>query len=794
VSDLRREGIYISRNGKTFGPYPNDLLIQYIQDGLVWGTDFIYLPKQKKWEKIAVVYEQFLIEKKESHIEESESDKGEVLDQELRKEYEAEPFVDSLESTYSPGLKESPVKPLSDWLGIDNKELGELSENAVSAYKPFPIHRAGKKDRWIEAPTERLKGVQRLILDRLLINIPLNGAAHGFVPKRSILTHASQHRRKRWVVSLDIRSFFPSVSRGRVREVAEELPIPKEDIKHFVNLTTRNDHLPQGAPTSPTLGNLVLRRLDMKLCDLVRGTGWFYTRYADDLTFSGFQKPKEVLLEASRLIKEEGFGISGEKSRIRGKDQRQMVTGIVVNDKLSLSKEKRNMVRAMRHRLQTGQVPDHEMNHVLGWINFADYVERSNHMMPRTGPSVRPRRIPIKKLLCALGRITQGESHEDTASFLGISVSSVRRSFKDEYLQSRIRNASLQELEDLNLSKNIFSGFSALHLIAESGRLLDLELKGFTPSDLLRIDFEGETILGRALRAPQADPQKSHALLGNLLDWTETTEQIEKICKLVFKGSEELALDLAIGLNSPEVFDSLLFSEGESFAFPHWLYFNHCDFRSFALKLFAAMAGINKGGIKSPLQKFSALDFSFCDFITDLNFLKGCENLKELNLQSCTSLNNLDGLGECTNLTKLNLDNCRELNDLSGLASLTQLNELNCRTKFSSDFLTTGQSACFEAWDQLGPDKEEFDEYQFVYTGTIASSAEPYLIFSDKEFHIDEDQLSTLEEGNNAWQFDYDAVWFKPIREELEKKCEKWGPSLCVKINGRWAIMGYYPN
>ena len=444
MSDLRREGIYISRNGKTFGPYPNDLLIQYIQDGLVWGTDFIYLPKQKKWEKIAVVYEQFLIEKKESHIEESESDKGEVLDQELRKEYEAEPFVDSLESTYSPGLKESPVKPLSDWLGIDNKELGELSENAVSAYKPFPIHRAGKKDRWIEAPTERLKGVQRLILDRLLINIPLNGAAHGFVPKRSILTHASQHRRKRWVVSLDIRSFFPSVSRERVREVAEELPIPKQDIKHFVNLTTRNDHLPQGAPTSPTLGNLVLRKLDKQLCNLVRGTGWFYTRYADDLTFSGFKKPKDILQKASRLIRDDGFSISDEKSRIMGKEQRQMVTGIVVNDKLALSREKRNLVRSMRYRLHRGEIPHHEMNHVLGWINFANHVERSNQSMPRSGSSVRPARLSFRKICLALEMTKSGDKPEEIIRSLGISRSSYYRAKKSNYISNNLRSAGLE--------------------------------------------------------------------------------------------------------------------------------------------------------------------------------------------------------------------------------------------------------------------------------------------------------------------------------------------------------------
>lgn len=445
----RREGIYISRNGKTFGPYPNDLLIQYIQDGLVLETDFIYLPNQKKWEKIAVVYEQSLIEENESDIEESELDKGEVLEQELRKEYESEALVDSFESTYSPSFKESPIKSLSDWLGIDNRELVDLSENAVSSYKPFPIHRAGKKDRWIEAPTEQLKGVQRLILDRLLINIPLNGAAHGFVPKRSILTHASPHRRKRWVVSLDIRSFFPSVSRERVREVAEELPIPKEDIEHFVNLTTRNDHLPQGAPTSPTLGNLVLRELDKQLCNLVRDTGWFYTRYADDLTFSGFKNPKDILHKASRLIRDDGFSISDEKSRIRGKEQRQMVTGIVVNDKLALSREKRNLVRSMRYRLQRGEIPHHEMNHVLGWINFANHVERSNQSMPRFGSSVRPARLSFRKICLALEMTKSGDKPEEIIRSLGISRSSYYRAKRSSYIRNNLRSLYLKQ-EDID--------------------------------------------------------------------------------------------------------------------------------------------------------------------------------------------------------------------------------------------------------------------------------------------------------------------------------------------------------
>ena len=125
---------------------------------------------------------------------------------------------------------------------------------------------------------------------------------------------------------MDIRSFFPSVSSDRVREVACELPIPEDDVELLVQLTTRKDHLPRGAPTSPVLGNLVLRDLDHKMCDLVRGSGWYYSRYADDLTFSGFKEPRRVFEAASKIILSEGFETSNEKSKITGQNHRQMVT------------------------------------------------------------------------------------------------------------------------------------------------------------------------------------------------------------------------------------------------------------------------------------------------------------------------------------------------------------------------------------------------------------------------------------------------------------------------------------
>ena len=94
-----------------------------------------------------------------------------------------------------------------------------------------------------------------------------------------------------------------------------------------------------------------------------------------------------------------------------------------------------------------------------------------------------------------------------------------------------------------------------------------------------------------------------------------------------------------------------------------------------------------------------------------------------------------------------------------------------------------------KAWCVLAKNEDdEFDEYQFAYTGTIASG-EPYLLFSEDEFEVSEEEFAQLEEEGEGV---YEEYWFSPIKELLEDKCEKWGPSLCVKINGRWAIMGYY--
>ena len=121
-----------------------------------------------------------------------------------------------------------------------------------------------------------------------------------------------------------------------------------------------------------------------------------------------------------------------------------MVTGIVVNDKLALSREKRNLVRSMRYRLQRGEIPFHEMNHVLGWINVANHVERSNQLMPRSGSSVRPARLSFRKICLALEMTKRGDKPEEIIRSLGISRSSYYRAKKSSYISNNLRSAGLE--------------------------------------------------------------------------------------------------------------------------------------------------------------------------------------------------------------------------------------------------------------------------------------------------------------------------------------------------------------
>lgn len=261
----------------------------------------------------------------------------------------------------------------------------------VPHYVTFAIRKRSGGHRLIHAPKRRLKTLQRALHEQLVSKLPVSPFAHGFRKGHSVRTNAAPHVGKAVVIKLDIADCFPTIHVGRVRglliaygysyPVAQTLAVlmtepPRQPVE--VNGTTY--YVPvgsrvciQGAPTSPGLCNAVLRRLDQRLAGLARKHGFDYTRYADDLTFSGHETAKitRILTIAARIAQEEGLPLNRTKTRVLRAGQRQSVTGVTVNTALGLSRQVRRRLRAALHQHAQSQAPDPATaQHLKGKLAF----------------------------------------------------------------------------------------------------------------------------------------------------------------------------------------------------------------------------------------------------------------------------------------------------------------------------------------------------------------------------------------------------------------------------------------
>jgi len=172
----------------------------------------------------------------------------------------------------------------------------------------------------------------------------------GFRPSRSILSNAEPHCKRRFVFNSDIVDFFPSISKERVVAAFNKIGCHDKAAETLAKLTTCNGQLPQGAPSSPFLANLVATSLDEKLEAYAMARGWTYTRYCDDFTISGDNHfGLRDLRFIKKLVESEGFKLSEKKTRLSRRNSAQLVTGIVVNERPNLPRQERRRLRAMFH-------------------------------------------------------------------------------------------------------------------------------------------------------------------------------------------------------------------------------------------------------------------------------------------------------------------------------------------------------------------------------------------------------------------------------------------------------------
>ena len=209
-----------------------------------------------------------------------------------------------------------------------------LADNAVRLYRPF-TKRVGSKSRLIDNPVERLKVVQGRINRNLLQTVTVADHLHGAVPGKSPLTNAWQHVGASCVVRLDIRDFFPAVTNRQVYRVwLQQVGVGPGLASLLTALTTYRGRLPLGAPTSSALANLVLSEADEEIRELAVSKGLGFTRFVDDLVFSG-DDPRSLINRVVLVLRHAGFAVSHRKLKIMGPARRKVVTGLCVEGRVN---------------------------------------------------------------------------------------------------------------------------------------------------------------------------------------------------------------------------------------------------------------------------------------------------------------------------------------------------------------------------------------------------------------------------------------------------------------------------
>ena len=316
------------------------------------------------------------------------------------------------------------AKTLQDLADVINVPLQSLTyalhgmhRLGINKYNSFPIPKKSGGVRIINSPVKELKDVQKKLsqtlydcYNEMLIVSGYRGLdkkgitiSHGFIKNKSIITNAECHRNRRFILNLDLECFFGSIHYGRVYgffKTNKHFGLHDLIAHALANLICYTHGLPQGAPTSPLASNFIAHILDIRLTSLSKKHGLYYTRYADDLTFSTNKKifPADIAyleagktvigFELNKIINKHGFSVNSAKTRLQFNDSRQDVTGLIVNKKVNIRKE---YVRAARvlanklfnnkviYRIESKKTEDDicDINYLIGVMAFIYNVRQS---------------------------------------------------------------------------------------------------------------------------------------------------------------------------------------------------------------------------------------------------------------------------------------------------------------------------------------------------------------------------------------------------------------------------------
>ena len=327
---------------------------------------------------------------------------------------------------------------LAAWLNISVNELQWFADLKGLGYKGSTpqlrhyhyriLSKPSGDIRLIEVPKVRLKILQQIILSEILDKVPAHAVAHGFIKGRSIKTFAAPHTGQRVILRMDLKDFFPSFAAARIQALFRTMGYPDTVADLLAGIctnatprniwrqhSTNNDfgqlplwriwnearafyakpHLPQGAPTSPSLANLCFYRMDCRLAGLAKSAGAQYTRYADDLAFSGGEdfdrRAERFSNHVAAILLEEGFAVNHRKTRIMRQGVRQHLAGMVINKHANIRREDFDRIKAILTNCarlgaasQNRENHPHFRAHLEGRVGFVEMINPAKGKRLRT--------------------------------------------------------------------------------------------------------------------------------------------------------------------------------------------------------------------------------------------------------------------------------------------------------------------------------------------------------------------------------------------------------------------------
>lgn len=295
---------------------------------------------------------------------------------------EIEAFLSYAENLFT---KKVPIiydqKHFSLLVGYKYDYLLKISNAPDKFYRNFEIPKKNGGERAISEPLPSLKEIQHWILKEILDKCSVSGFAKAYIRNRSIRKNAEFHVNRKFVLTIDIQNFFPSLQYKYIHAFFSRLGYSLPVTTMLSNICCLNGGLPQGAPTSPALSNLLMVNTDKRIGSFIKKNDIYYTRYADDMTFSGEFEPGMVIKFVKNVLSDMDLNINERKIRVRKHGQRQEVTGVIVNEKIQSPKSIRKKLRQSVYYIEKYGLVSHldktentRANHIYHLLGIATFI------------------------------------------------------------------------------------------------------------------------------------------------------------------------------------------------------------------------------------------------------------------------------------------------------------------------------------------------------------------------------------------------------------------------------------